>query len=243
MDKHLVFSALLTVLPLASVAAETAPPVRLVVGEMPPYSVSGNAAAPGLLVEITQELGHRVGVPLTVDFYPWPRALAMVSLSKRTLTLPLSRTPERENNYRWLLKIYKQKLIFVGLRANRQLSDPALLKQARLVVLRGTPFKRDLTAAGYTNVAECATNKECVRMVRRGIADATYGVEDVYRSAADNKQGEFRFSPTFRHDEVWLAGSLDFSDDDARKWKTALDAMRADGNLARIFHKYGISGN
>jgi hypothetical protein len=99
------------------------------------------------------------------------------------LVLPLTRTAERENKYRWLLKLYRQTFIFVGLHGNPQLSDPARLLHARLVVLRGTPYKQ-LLDAGYTDIAECATIRECIRMVKTGIADASFGAEDTHRSAA-----------------------------------------------------------
>ncbi|MYM23197.1 transporter substrate-binding domain-containing protein [Duganella sp. FT135W] len=228
-----------------AVAAEPAP-LKLVVGDMAPYSMAAGPAGPGSLVEITQALGQRMGTPVDVQFYPWPRALAMVSLAPRTLILPLTRNDERENKYRWLLKLYRQKLIFVGLHDNHNLSDPALLRSARLTVLRGTPHKRLLLDAGYTNVSECATIRECIRMVKKGIADASFGAEDTHRSAASmdgNKATEFSYSPAFRQNDVWLAGSLDFTEEDTRKWRATMDGLRADGTVARILHKYGATGN
>lgn len=234
-------------LPAMALAAEPAP-LKLMVGDMPPYAIASAAAttAPGSLVEIAQELGRRVGSPVEVQFYPWSRAVVMVSLAPRTLVLPITRTEEREHKYRWLAKIYKQRLIFVGQHGNRKLADPALLTQSRLAVLRGTPYKQLLLDAGYTDVAECATIKECVRMVKTGIADASFGAEDTHRTAAStggNKSTDFDYSPPFRHSEVWLAGSLDISEEEARKWRTTLDTMRTDGSFARILHKYNATGN
>ncbi|MTV40141.1 substrate-binding periplasmic protein [Duganella radicis] len=236
---------LLCALPALSQAAEPAP-VKLVVGDMAPYSVAGNTDSPGSLVEIAQALARRVGTPMEVQFYPWTRALAMVAVAPRTLTLPLTRTAERENKYRWLAKLYRQKFIFVGLQGNGKLSDPSLLLHARLTTLRGTPHKRLLLEAGYTDVDECATVRECIRMVKKGIADASYGAEDTHRSAASmdgNKAGEFSYSPVYRQDDVWLAGSLDFTEEDSRKWRAALETLRSDGTITRILHKYGATGN
>ena len=45
-------------LPLAAGAASQAP-VRLVVGELPPFAMEGGERGPGSLVEITQELAQR----------------------------------------------------------------------------------------------------------------------------------------------------------------------------------------
>jgi polar amino acid transport system substrate-binding protein len=170
----------------------------------------------------------------------------MVSLAPRTLVLPLTRTAEREGKYRWLLKLYRQTFIFVGLHGNRQVSDPSRLLHARLTVLRGTPHKQLLLDAGYTDISECATIRECIRMVKKGLVDASFGAEDTHRSAASmdgNKAGEFSYSPVFRQDDVWLAGSLDFTDEEARKWRTTMETLRADGTVARIMHKYAAAGN
>ena len=232
----------LTLLPLTALPSE---PLRLVVGEMPPYAMSDDPIGPGALVELTQELGRRVGEPVQVTFYPWTRAL-LASQQPRTLVLPLTRTAERESKYRWMVKIYKQKYLFIGRHGDPQLGDPALLRNARVVVVRGTPHQRTLTDARYAHVSECTTIKECMRMVKKGIADATYGAEDVHRYAAKldgNKESEFEFSPVFQTGEVWLAGSTDLSEDEARKWRAALEAARTDGAIARILRKYGASGS
>ena len=232
----------LALLPPQAVPVE---PLRLVVADMPPYAMTDDPIGPGILVELTQELGRRVGEPVQVSFYPWTRTL-LASQQPRTLVLPLSRTPEREPHYRWMVKMYKQKYLFIGRRGDRQLNDPALLRNARVVVVRGTAHKRTLIDAHYTHIAECTSIKECLRMVKKGIADATYGAEDVHRYSANldgNKESEFAFSPVFLTGEVWLAGSSDISEEDARKWRAAMEAARTDGALARILRKYGASGN
>lgn len=231
--------------PLAAGAVDLAP-LKLVVGELPPYAIQAGGSAPGALVEITQELGKRMGVALEVDFYPWSRAMAMASLKPRTIVLPVTRNDEREAHYRWLVKLFKQRLLFVGLRGNQNLSDTTALKHARLTVLRGTPYKHLLMEAGFTDVSECTTIKECLRMVKKGIADASYGAEDTQRSASHsdgNRESEFDFSPAFEQSDVWLAGSLDFSEEEVRKWRTAMEALRADGTVTRILRKYGASAN
>ncbi|MYM30216.1 transporter substrate-binding domain-containing protein [Duganella sp. CY15W] len=233
-------------LPLAAIAADPAPPLKLVVGEMAPYAMSAGGPGPGALVELTQELGKHMGIPMDVEFYPWSRALATASLKPRTLILPVTRNDERETRYRWLVKLVRQRFVFVGLHGSHDLADTAALKRARLTVLRGTPYKRLLLEAGFTDVSECTTVRECLRMVKKGIADASYGAEDTQRSATHldgNKENEFDFSPVFQQNEVWLAGSLDFTEEEGRKWRAAMEVLRADGSAARILRKYGISAN
>lgn len=232
-------------LPPAAYSTETPAPLRLLVGEVPPYAIPAGVPGPGALVEITQELAKRVGVTVEVEFYPWTRALVTAALKPRTLVLPVTRTEEREARYRWMVKLVRQRLVFVGLQGKRDLSDSAALKQARVAVLRGTPYKRMLLDAGFTDVAECSTIRECLRMVRSGIADASFGAEDAQRAAAqgDGKHGDIEFSPPFQQNDVWLAGSTDISEDEARKWHAAMEALRADGTVSRILRKYGATAN
>jgi polar amino acid transport system substrate-binding protein len=236
--------ALLSGLPQAAESA----PLRLAVAELPPYAMShATAAGPGSLVEITQELLRRLGAPLTLEFYPWQRALTMAMHVPRMLVLPLTRTPEREPQYRWMVRLYRQRFIFVGAHGGGvDVHDAQALARKRLVVLRGSPHKRALLDAGFIDVSECSTVRECMRMVKKGIADATYGGEDIHRYAATldgNKESDYDFSAMFRDGEVWLAGSLDLTEEDGRKWRAEMEAMRADGTVARILRKYGASGN
>ena len=233
---------LLLALPLAGSAASQAP-VRLVVGELPPFAMENGEFAPGSLVEITQELAKRLGLATPVEFFPWQRALKMTEGMSRVVVLPLTRTPEREPRYRWLTRLYRQDFVFVARHGTLDLRNIQALKSRRIAVLRGSPHKEVLAAEHFTAVFECTTVRECMRMVQTGLADATYGGEVIHRSAANlsgNAVSDFDYSAPFRSGEIWLAGSLDFSDADIAQWQAAIQAMRNDGSCARILRKYGL---
>ncbi len=184
-----------------------------------------------------------------MEFYPWQRALALTGVLPRTAVVPLTRTPEREPHYRWLVRLRQQHFVFVARHGSidpRTLRDPAALARRPVVVLRGSPHRRTLQEMNFRSVAECASVRECMRMVSKGLADATYGGEDIHRYAANadgNREADFDFGPVVRSGDVWLGGSLDFGEDEARKWRAAYEALRADGTLARIERKYGLAGN
>lgn len=227
-------------------AADAAPePLRLLAADLPPYAVAQDADHPGALVELAQEMARRVGAPATLAFYPWQRALALTAVQPRTLVLPLTRTPEREAQFRWLVRLRRQDFVFVG-RRGVDLRDPAALARRPVAVLRGSPHKRLLQSLHFAVVAECASVRECMRMVSTGVVDATYGGEDIHRHAArldGRHEADFTFSPVFRSGDVWLAGSLDLGQDEGRAWRAAHEAMRADGTLARLLRRYGLAAN
>ena len=234
------------VAPPAAASASAAIMPRLVAADLPPYAIAQGGDSPGLLVEMVQDMARRMGTPATVEFYPWQRALTMATVLPHVAVLPLTRTAEREAQFRWLVRLHQQNFVFVALHGGIDLHDLPALQRRRVVVLRGSPHKRVLQELNFSDVAECSTVRECMRMVKKGIADVTYGGEDIHRNAAGsdgNRESEFDFSAPFRSGDIWLAGSLDFSEEDSRRWRAALEAMRADGTLARILRKYGLAGN
>jgi len=229
-------------------AARAAPPepLRLVAADLPPYAAAQGGDSPGALVELAQEMARRVGAPATLEFYPWQRALALTGVHARTLVVPLTRTPEREAQYRWLVRLRRQDFVFVGRHGGVDLRDPAALAARPVAVLRGSPHKRLLESLHFGAVAECASVRECMRMVSKGVVDATYGGEDIHRHAArldGFHEADFDFSPVFRSGDIWLAGSRDIGEDECRAWRAAHEAMRADGTLARMLRKYGLTPN
>jgi polar amino acid transport system substrate-binding protein len=220
--------------------ADEIQPLRLVAGDLAPFAAKQSTNGPGALVEVAQEMVRRAtGTSVTLEFFPWKRAIAMVETGPRVATLPLTRTPERESRYRWLARLYWQNFVFVALRGHLDLSDPNRLKDKHISVLRGSPHMHALREAGFRHVIECNTVVECMRMVRAGFVDATYGGEAIHRAAA-GKANDFVYSSTFREGEIWLAGSLDIPENEAQVWQAALASMRSDGSYARILRKYGL---
>jgi polar amino acid transport system substrate-binding protein len=220
--------------------ADELQPLRLVAGDLSPFATKQGAQRPGALVEVAQEMVRRAtGTAVTLEFFPWKRAIAMVEAGPRVATLPLTRTPERESHYRWLARLYWQNFVFVALRGRLDLSDPNRLKDRKISVLRGSPHKHALQAAGFRHVIECNAVIECMRMVKSGLVDATYGGEAIHRAAA-GETDDFVYSPTFRDGEIWLAGSLDIPENEVQLWQAALASMRSDGTYARILRKYGL---
>ncbi|MYN21267.1 hypothetical protein GTP81_31525, partial [Rugamonas sp. FT107W] len=107
--------ALLWTLPAPAHAAPPEP-LRLLAADLPPYAVAQDGDNPGALVELVQEMARRMGTPVALEFYPWQRALALTGVQPRTLAVPLTRTPEREAHYRWLVRLRRQDFVFVGRR-------------------------------------------------------------------------------------------------------------------------------
>ncbi|MFL6710377.1 MAG: ABC transporter substrate-binding protein, partial [Massilia sp.] len=54
------------------------------------------------------------------------------------------------------------------------------------------------------------------------------------------QEKDFRLGEPVRTTSAWLAGSLDISELEARRFGEAMAALLADGTQARIFRQYGL---
>lgn len=108
------FSVLFMLATLAhSIQAESQSPerinVRLISSQFAP--LQSNPDNPqGYVVDLFKtlrpELKSKYNIVLgPVEFYPWKRAMQIVSLEKNTLFFSLSRTPEREKSFKWLAEV------------------------------------------------------------------------------------------------------------------------------------------
>lgn len=242
-----ILAMALSVLLIASSVARAEPsatPWHLLTTDLPPLSLEKGADAPGALIEMAREMAHRSGQNVRIDYLPWTRAQAMTQSGTRTLILPLTRTPEREAHYRWLVPLYTRRLVFIvlGSRGADSLSVERL-RQQRIGTLRSTPGLRQLRDRGFTRVSEIESNDKMARMLKLGMLDALYGDEVINRhSLRDNGLGaaDLKVSAVQMNDVLWLGGSKDISDAEIALWRDAQEQIRRDKTLNRILDRYHL---
>ena len=227
------------------VAAQALAPLRVVTGDLPPFAIEAQVERPGVLVELVELLLSRCGQPVKVEFYPWARALATASGRSRIAILPLTRTPEREAQFQWLLKLYVQQFVFI----NRSPQPPVVsleqARQLRLAVLRGSPNLAQLQRNGFNAslVTEASSVEDMLRLLERDLVDAIYGgavinMDKVRGSGRD--PAAFQVGLPLESGEVWLAASGGFSEVDKQLLREAHLALLREGTVERLFRSYGI---
>ncbi len=141
-------SALLTVIYLT--CAPTAPGfadgIRAVTSDLSPYSMS-DPARPGFTVELVREMAKKGGVPLTIEFLPWARALEDVASRPDTIIFTLVWTAQRDKDLLLFQKVLDSKISFVT--TQRRITDFSELKPSdRIGTSPFSPQERDLRARG-----------------------------------------------------------------------------------------------
>lgn len=239
--------ALLTALALAppGAVAQALAPLRVVTGDLPPFAVDGQPEHPGVLVELVELLLRRCGQPARVEFFPWARALATASSQPRIAILPLTRTPERDPQFQWLLKLYVQHFVFINRVGQPPVASVEQARPLRLVVLRGSPNLAQLQRHGFNTgqVTQASSVDDMLRMLDRGVVDAIYGGDvinmDKVRSSGRDPAA-YQVGVTLESGEIWLAASAGFSDAERQQLKEAHQALLREGAVERLFRAYGI---
>ena len=222
-------------------------PLRIVTTHLPPLVIEfggeHDGKARGALHEVVIELCKRINVAPAIEFVPWKRATFLAASSAATGIFPLTRTPERERHYRWLVPLYDENYVFMAPRGRAfDVERPANMKDMKITMLRGSSLRSVVIEMGYKHIVEARSIDEWYRFVLAGIADAAFAEVSVVRSALRTRsaEAEFVYSSPVLNTSAWLAGSLDFTEAQAASFKRAMKDMRADGAYYSILKRYQL---
>lgn len=236
----LVFAALL---PLSAGAAE----LRLVTAELPPYTyhqppptVSEFGQPMGIVYEAVEEMARRIGHSGEIEFMSWTLAQDLAQSEPNIGILSLTRTPERDPRYRWLVKIVTDDLILVG-GQGVDVSSLDAVRDRPIGVLRRSGAETLLQQRGFTRIEPASEEWINADKLKRRVIDAWLAprlmVLHAYREVGGNAE-TLGIGQIVRPSEIWLAGSRSISDEEAARWQQAFEAMQADGTYDRILARY-----
>ena len=101
-----VFRLCVTVLALWCVAPHAAGQVlRALTEEWPPFNFKTPAGASGVAADMVRSLLDSAGLAAQPEFLPWNRAYQLAQHTPNVLIFTLTRTPEREAQFEWVLKV------------------------------------------------------------------------------------------------------------------------------------------
>ncbi len=137
-----MFRLWVTVLALLCVVPQAAgQSLRALTEEWPPFNFKTPAGASGLAAEMARSLLDSAGLAAQPEFMPWNRAYQTAQHTPNVLIFTLARTPERESQFEWVLKVSDRAMSLYRLKSRPEVkvSDLESAKQYRV----GTGPKAD----------------------------------------------------------------------------------------------------
>lgn len=218
--------------------------LRLLAAELPPYTYQVPSASTselpgpgrGVLHDLVKELARRVGHSGRIEYMPWYRAQEIARQGPRVGILALTRSPEREPHYQWLVELLQDDLVLVG-SPGVDVSDLARVKDRPVGVLERSGAE---ALARSLNFSKLSPQREewmnAKRMKDRRI-DAWIAPRAMVVHAVREVRGNLdvlQFGQVIRTSRLYLAASPDLPGAEAAQWQAAWAAMQADGSAATI---------
>lgn len=226
-------------------AADPSPGVRLLTESNRPLSFVEQGRLTGLCTEIVEAVVRKVGVPSTMTLLPWARAYAMAQKEPDTGLFCTARTAEREALFQWVGPLATVEGVFYA----RQGSGMVLRNlveaksAARILVVQDFFTHHFLRAQGFANLEPVPHPEDMLRMLLYGRAPLMFAnsltVPELLKQSGAAPNAIEPVLSAMQVDE-YLAFSRSTPAATVQRWQAALDALRRDGVLQRIWSKWGL---
>ncbi|NGZ87363.1 substrate-binding periplasmic protein [Duganella aceris] len=237
----------LTWLPLAAAAcmghAASAPQRRLkaVTIGVAPYGIrTPEGGASGLLVELTEALAARSGIPIDNVVVPYPRAMAMMQSGEADLLMSIANS-RLVSIARPVALVFEGDVVAVG-RAGSHFASLADLRGKVVAHIRGVEYNAAFEADQQIRKHETTSIEQSLKMLLERRVDAAIGSREslLYALRAMGRPRAQLGTPMpIGHLYVRLYLSSRVTDDAvADALTSAMDALRDGGTVAALRKKY-----
>jgi polar amino acid transport system substrate-binding protein len=231
---------------LLATTAVRAEPVKLLVGDLPPFSIAPEGVKPGdasgFTADVMRAALDKAGI--AYEFVPmsWPRAQAMAKSDAGYAIIGLTRIPAREPDYQWVAELLKPQMMFLAIKPHDAVDSLEAAKALKGITVRAnTPFQEVLKAAGVDGVEAVQTEEQNARKLAGGRAEAwlTYDLRGlwVWKQVGEDP-AKLVLGKPLSTEAIYLAANKGFDAAIAAKLAAAAAATRADGSYQAIYARY-----
>ena len=214
----------------------------LVTEDYPPFNIVNpkTGEVTGLSTEKVQELMRRAGEKYSITAYPWARSIQMAQNNPETCVFSTSRTPGREQLYKWVGPLVKNNWVIFA-RAD-DTRHPKTLEDLRVYVIGS--YRNDAIAEYFSlkgfNTELASTDADNPRKMLAGRFDFWASGEllgwEILKQQGLSKMIVQLF--TFNQTDMYLACNTTMSQAKIDRWNQILKEMDKDGTNAAIEKKY-----
>lgn len=242
-----LLAAALVLLPLHTAAqGRSAGQIEWLVGDLPPFAWKEGDSPRGYGVDLIAAMAQRLGRTVDISPVPWARAVATTREGNHYGVLPLARTPDREDQFRWLIKLAHVRYTFFAHRKQGVaplINDMNALRTRKIGVLRGSPIINNLQAEKFTQIVTATNYNDLLRLLELGAIDAAYAGQPMFLAAIRQSsfpENSFVAGASLGSADLYIGASLKLEDEEAERWVNAYKALQQDSSVAKLRRKYEL---
>lgn len=212
--------------------------------DFPPYTYQTPHGGAGAIYDVVQEISKRLGKPAQIEFVPWNRARFEADNKPNIAIMPLARTPERENQYTWLIHVLDDPYVLITTRKSKHdISNFKSAKNLKIGILSGSVADVLLKKMGFANIEPASTDIQNVKKLKLGRIDAwvaPFSCRGRYLKEAGLGVHDLRsgMELTILHEYLGASKSLDAKV--IKDWQQTFLELKKDGTYKAIMKKYGM---
>jgi polar amino acid transport system substrate-binding protein len=212
-------------------------PMTVVFGAFPPYTVA-DPARPGIVNEVAAEVLRMVGREPVFQPLEWAEAQARGRADANTLITPLGRTPAREANFTWIVKVIDLESS-IGTLGGAQLDLDGARRLARMGVIAGSLHEAFLRTQGLSNPVTVPLAEARDALIDGRIeALYTQTLELRWHARARGRSADLRLGTRLQTVEAFIATSRAATGIPVAEMRDAFAALESEGAVDRIVRTY-----
>ncbi len=208
-------------------------PALWVAGELPPFVWKGAQGPEGYAFELFQRVTRQAELSASLHFYPWARALRMLEGGQAHAALAVTRTPDREAQFRWLFPVGRFSFaVLMHATGTEAPANVVGLRAHRVGYLRGSVVRGMLDDAGVAQAVEGKDYAELLAMLQREIVSAVIGPDAVLRTL--DTRGRLRIAPLGEGQAFYAAAGPAMADGTVERLRAAYQQLVDGGTVAQL---------
>ncbi len=228
---------------LAVVEKVNAGDIQVIGEEMYPAQYtdeSGQVA--GITAELVKELLRRLELKNEIKLYPWKRAYRMALKGPNIAVFEMTRTEERETQFKWVGPINRADWGLYALAdseiAINNLEDAK--KAEGICGYRGDARAEYLVKKGFKNITHVEVGRpiQCARMLEKGRLQlwvaSEMGLSELLKTEK-KKRADYKLVFPIDVKYLYVAFSKDVPDKVISFWQEELNRMKSDGTMMRLY--------
>lgn len=217
--------------------------LRLYTEDYRPFSYLEDGKPGGMAVAVVEELIRRTGDSALIELVPWTRGYHQVRQQADTALFATVRTPPREALFQWVGPIARGQTRFYSLKDSAvSIGSLQELRQVGVLAVPKQWYSYELlTEQGLDNLYGVPTPQDMLRMFRHGrvklLLANTLTLDGMLAEQgmrAEQLQEQFDLMPS----DSYIAFSLQADPARVARWQQALQQMRQDGSLERLYRHW-----